>query len=269
MPNDPLRSQLRALAEKFPPGLRESQIADVPRHAFHVGLIRDRLGVDVDVCDIGSGLGLFPAACASVGMRTTMMDDFSPPYDDAESAARVPDAPDAVNFHLVEAGLAVHRALGVRVEQRDPLAQGFGFPPGSLDVVTSFDSMEHWHRSPKRLFASVREALRPGGLFILGVLNCVNLRKRITVPLGRGKWSRMSDWYEPERFRGHVREPDVDDLHYIARDMRLSDVEIHGRNWVLTTLPSQLRWAGAIVDRALRLRPTLCADIYLVGRKRD
>jgi SAM-dependent methyltransferase len=269
MPNERLEASLRKLAGKFPPGLRDSQLADVPRHAFHVGLIRDRVGTDVDVCDIGSGLGLFPAACASVGMRVTMMDDFSPPYEDEATAARVPDAPDAVNFDQVEGGLAVHRSLGVRVEQRDPLAEGFGFPPESLDVVTSFDSMEHWHRSPKRLFASVREALRPGGLFLLGVPNCVNLRKRITVPLGHGKWSRMSDWYEPERFRGHVREPDVDDLHYIARDMRLSEVEVIGRNWLLTKRPPGLRWAGTIVDRILRLRPSLCADIYLVGRKRD
>jgi hypothetical protein len=79
----------------------------------------------------------------------------------------------------------------------------------------------------------------------------------------------MSDWYEPDRFRGHVREPDVDDLHYIARDMRLSEVEVIGRNWLLTKRPPGLRWAGTIVDRILRLRPSLCADIYLVGRKRD
>ena len=36
----------------------------------------------------------------------------------------------------------------------------------------------------------------------------------------------MAHWYEPELFRGHVREPDVDDLRYIARDMGLEDVVV-------------------------------------------
>ena len=44
---------------------------------------------------------------------------------------------------------------------------------------------------------------------MVGVPNCVNLRKRLTVPLGRGKWSPMADWYEQPSFRGHVREPDA------------------------------------------------------------
>ena len=128
--------------------------------------------------------------------------------------------------------------------------------------------MEHWHHSPKALFGHLMRALRPGGLFFLGVPNCVNLRKRITVPLGRGKWSTMADWYEPPRFRGHVREPDIDDLRYIARDLGLREVRIIGRNWL--GYQSRRRWARAlvsIVDRPLQQRPSLCSDIYLLGRK--
>ena len=60
----------------------------------------------------------------------------------------------------------------------------------------------------------------------------MNLRKRITVPLGYGKWSRMEDWYEEDRFRGHVREPDVADLRYIGADLDLKNIEILGRNWL-------------------------------------
>ena len=45
---------------------------------------------------------------------------------------------------------------------------------------------------------------------LLGVPNCVNLRKRITVPLGRGKWvvhGRLAR--QRPTSGGHVREPDV------------------------------------------------------------
>jgi hypothetical protein len=111
--------------------------------------------------------------------------------------------------------------------------------------------MEHWHHSPKALFGQLMRALRPGGLFFLGVPNCVNLRKRLMVPLGRGKWSPMGDWYEQPVFRGHVREPDVDDLWYIARDLALVDAACSGATGLAT---------GRATDgRALlRLLPTGC-----------
>jgi len=70
--------------------------------------------------------------------------------------------------------------------------------------------------SPKPVFAAVMRTLRPGGLFVLAGPNCANLRKRITLLLGRGKWGAMQDWYDAPRFRGHVREPDVEVLRYIA-----------------------------------------------------
>ncbi len=235
---------------------------------FHLDLLLKRKGADIALCDVGSGVGLFPAACAEAGMRVTMMDDFASPYADEESARSNPDAPDAVNFSGVEEILALHRSLGVTVNTRDPLTEGFGFAPESLDVITSIDSMEHWHRSPKTLFREMIRALVPGGLFMLGVPNCVNLRKRITVPLGYGKWSQMAHWYEPEFFRGHVREPDVDDLHYIARDLGLVDVEILGHNWAgYQNRRPFVRVLTRVVGTALRLRPSLCSDLYMLGRK--
>lgn len=261
------KERLRAIAEGYPRDLVDAQIDDLPRVAFHVDLVVARAGSDVTICDVGSGVGLFPAACADAGMQITMMDDFAPPFADEASARAVPDAPDAVNFDRVDDALRYHRSLGVEVAARDPLTDGFGFGPASLDVVTTFDSMEHWHRSPKRLFHEILEALRPGGLFILSVPNCVNLRKRVTVPFGYGKWSQMSHWYEPEYFRGHVREPDVDDLHYIARDLGLEQVEILGRNWASLLSPSPwVRRLAAVAGPLIVGRPSLCSDLYLIGR---
>src|SRR5690606_24685391 len=120
----------------------------------------------------------------------------------------------------------------------------------------------------KELFHQVIDKLRPGGAFILGAPNCVNLRKRITTPLGWGKWSALADWYEQPVFRGHVREPDVADLRYIAADMGLRDVEIFGRNWIGHLSPNPLvRAATFVLDRPLRLAPSLCADLYMIGQK--
>jgi SAM-dependent methyltransferase len=259
---------LEQAARSFPDDMVAEQLWDLPRIAFNTRLIVDRVGTDVSVCDIGAGVGIFGLGCAGLGMRITLMDDFEHPYESADMADGMPDLPDAINFRRADEILAIHRAAGVTVDRRDPLVDGFGFPPASLDVVTTFGSMEHWHHSPKRLFASVMEALVPGGLFALSAPNCVSFAKRIKVPLGIARWSRIEDWYEAPRFRGHVREPSVADLRYIADDMGLVDVEILGRNWIgqLSRRPA-LRIAANVLDRVLRPWPTLCSDLYLVGRK--
>lgn len=48
--------------------------------------------------------------------------------------------------------------------------------------------------------------------------------------------------------------------------MGLTNVEIHGRNWLGYRSPKELiRFVTPFVDHVLRLRPTLCSDIYMAG----
>jgi SAM-dependent methyltransferase len=243
---------LRDIAQRYPQELIDGQIRDTPRIAFNIGLILDRVGANVSMCDLGGGIGLFSVGCAVLGMRSTLVDDFS----------------DSVNRKYASVPDTVHRQSSVTVISTDLVASPPEFPKNSLDVVTSFDSIEHWHSSPKPSLHRALDWLKPGGLLILGLPNCVNLRKRLTVPFGRGKWSSMADWYEATPFRGHVREPDVDDLRYIARDLKLENIEILGRNWLGYQHRSSLvRIITRLVDVPLRMFPGLCADIYLVGTK--
>jgi len=76
----------------------------------------------------------------------------------------------------------------------------------------------------------------------------------------------MEEWYEEPEFRGHVREPDVADLRYIALDMGLKDVRILGRNWLgYGTRSRFVRLGTWIADRPLQMFPSLCADLYMTG----
>jgi 2-polyprenyl-3-methyl-5-hydroxy-6-metoxy-1,4-benzoquinol methylase len=248
-----IRQALAEVVKKYPADQQPAQASDIPRQAMHIGLVMDAKGSGARVCDIGGGTGLFSVGCAALGMKATLVDDFRDPGNLQQGVANVLD---------------VHRSYGVEVVSCDVIEEGIDFAPGSFDMVTSFDSMEHWHHSPKKLFAQVMQTLAPGGMFLLCCPNCVNLRKRIATPLGRNKWSRMADWYEQPRFRGHVREPDLDDLRYIARDMSLVDCRVLGRNWLGHVGPGGLR--GALVrfiDRPLQLFPSLCSDIYIMGHK--
>src|SRR5262245_43239605 len=236
---------LRGVATQYPRVMVDEQVRDIPRIAFNIVIALDtaqpKPHTELEVCDIGGGIGLFSAGCAAYGTkRTVLIDDFD----------------DSVNHRVGASALDLHKKLGVEVIARDVVEKGICDVTGTFDVITTFDSMEHWHYSPRRLFHEVIGKLNPGGVFVVGVPNCVNLRKRITVPLGIGKWSAMQDWYETDKFRGHVREPDVGDLRYIACDMGLVDARIYGRNWLGYYSGSLfIRAASQIMDYPLRLWP--------------
>lgn len=246
-----ITSRLREVAATYPRDLVPGQMTDITRIAFNISLVTQRKGRDVAVCDLGGGIGLFSVGCAALGMRSTLVDDFR----------------DTINRQFSEVPELVHKKYGVTVVSSDVIESPPEFSAHSFDVITSFDSMEHWHHSPKELFHRLLNWLKPGGLLIIGVPNCVNLRKRVTVPFGIGKWSSMADWYEEPRFRQHVREPDTGDLRYIAKDLQLQDVEIIGRNWLgYVSRYGWIRAGSPYLDIPLRLFPSLCSDIYLVGR---
>ena len=259
MQNMTLTNTLRHVANQYPKDMIAEQVRDIPRISFHIGVALDAANRkshnELEICDLGGGVGLFSVGCAAYGMRrTVLVDDFD----------------DSVNHRAGVSILEFHRNLGVEVISRDVVQRGIRDIAGTFDIITTFDSMEHWHNSPKRLFHDVVEKLTPGGVFVLGVPNCVNMRKRLTIPVGVGKWSGMQDWYEEEKFRGHVREPDVSDLGYIARDMGLVETRIFGRNWQGFFSGSRaVRLATRMMDFPLRLRPSLCSDIYMVGRKAE
>ena len=245
-----LTDLLYELASKYPPELHDYVFADLKRTAFHVDFVRQRMGLNIRLCDVGASHSLFPVACAALGMRVVVIDIY-----DYMTAARL------------EVFKNVFDPYGVQCIKRDCVTESMEFPESTFDVVTSFNSIEHWHGSPKPALHALKRALKPGGLFFIGVPNCVNLRKRLTVPFGYGRWCSIRDWYEAPTFRSHVHEPDVGELLYIAHDLDLCDVAIHGRNWLGYWSKSALvRTCTFLVDHLIRARPALCSDIYLEGR---
>jgi len=189
-----LMGTLQKLLNEYPKDQIAVQRQDIPRIAFHIRLALERVSPksrsELEILDIGDGVGLFSLGCAACGFkRTVLVDDFN----------------DSVNHKLGDSILDIHRSHGVEIVSRDVIATGIHDIEGRFDIITSFDSMEHWHHSPKRLFHQVIEKLKRGGGgwgVILGVPNCVNTRKRVTVPLGIGKWSPIQEWYERTRSGG-------------------------------------------------------------------
>lgn len=240
--------KLAEIAQEYPAALIKRQVQDIDRIAYHIALVLRYGKPGGRICDIGGGVGLFSPGCAAFGFATTLVDDFK----------------DDVNQRSSKEAFGPHDRRGVKIISCDVVCDPLDFPENSFDVITTFDSMEHWHHSPRRLFHRLKKALAPDGVFIIGVPNCNNLRKRVATLLGRGQWSAIQNWYEPEIFRGHVREPSISDLRYICQDLDLSILAITGRNWLGHISYPRLT---KVADALLRARPGLCSDLYVVARK--
>jgi SAM-dependent methyltransferase len=236
----PSAAILREASALYPAALQPVMEVGVPRLAWQLDLIRRTVPHGGKVMDIGGGIGLFSPSLGRAGYRTTLVDKFDDP----------------VNKHYPIASLRTHD--GVEIIEAD--ATRYIPPENSFDAISCIHSIEHWHRSPKTALHAMMRALKPGGMLLIGVPNCVHLKHRIGTLFGRNKWSPMEDWYERPAFRSHVREPDVDDLHYIAKDIGLTNYRIIGRNWVINAGPLMRG-----IDWLLQFRSTLCKDLYLIG----
>ena len=235
--------------EKYPPYYLRWRIKQT---AFHISIIVSILGNKATICDIGGGWGMFLAGCSAIGMSSILIDDFGDTcFLDSDDLR-----PQLLN------------EFNITVLKQNVLEKDIDFPPESIDAFTAFDIMEHFHHSPKSLFTQIVSSLKSGGLFLIGVPNCVNLYKRLTVMLGIEKWSSMYDWYETTPFRGHVREPSLGDLKYIAKDLGLKDIKTFGRNWLGYYNPNKtVRIFTNLINRPLCLRPSFCSNIYMIGKK--
>lgn len=217
--------------------------------------------------DLAPGTTAFGPVAGAMGMQVTLIDDYG-------GGGGV----DVTRRDVTEQLIAGFRdRLGIRVEQLDFISNHLPLADNSVDVVTCFHSLEHWHQSPKPLFREVRRVLKTGGHLIIATPNAANLRKRISVPFGRNIWSSLTEWYHEGDpvFRGHVREPIVRDLHQLLEWNQFEIVKTYGRNFIgrdshaLAFLPRRVRHALAIgSDYILRFFPTLCSDIHVIGRKR-
>lgn len=237
------------------------------RIVFYLQMLEDRelLAPGKTIVDLGAGIYWFDPMVKLLGSEVVLVDDFG-------GGGGVDNADPTPALQMIA---RYRNELNIKVVEQDFLETPLAFPDASVDGVTCFHSLEHWHHSPKNLFREIARILRPGGYLFLATPNAVNIRKRITVPLGFNNWAGLEEWYhEQPHFRGHVREPIVGDLEKIMEWNGLRVDGVYGRNFigrdslVLSWLPRPLRHGlAAVTQLFLRFFPTLCSDIHVVGRK--
>ena len=137
-----------------------------------------------------------------------------------------------------------------------------------ISSISCLHSIEHWHGSPSRFLKGAYKELSPGGKLILAFPNNSNLKKRLLAIIGKTSWSKFNYWWDTENYRGHVREPNIQDLKLISSRLGCRNKLIYGRNfmgnisniWVV-------RFVSVFFDFFLRMYPPFCSDLYLVMTK--
>lgn len=248
------RSMVKEVADLNPEKFSDCAQWNIERIIYNIETpIDTQLGSkphDLSIVDLGGNFAMFSAACAKLGLEN--------PVDDYGEPAKLKHG-----NGLVE----LHRSLEVAVINMDfALELPVNLPV--VDIYTTFDTMEYWYASPKILFRVVAQQMSQGARFVLGILNCVNLRKRPSVPIGGDNWSIMGDWYDKTIFRGRAGEQDLQYLAYIADDLKISARRIVGRNFQgYSHANAFVRFATHYIDKQLSAFLSLCSDFCLVGSK--
>jgi SAM-dependent methyltransferase len=229
-------------------GVRQGLAHVVPEVARHVRAEgRPRL------LDIGCGPMDKTAVFQATGFECSAVDDLGDPWH------RRGD-----NLERIQ---AFARASGIRFHLQDGTL-ALPVPPESFDVVTIFDVIEHLHESPRAILNAAGTQLKTGGVVAVVMPNSVNLRKRLSVLLGRTNYPDVDEFYlSPCGWRGHVREYTLGETAHLceAAGFRVESATAFEGNAYDMLRGVRLRAYLALA----RLVPTLCSALLVVARKPD
>jgi SAM-dependent methyltransferase len=249
-----LRTAFDEIKERFPfrdyigPSVHEEMAAIVRELAkvFPEGFAGKRL------LDIGCGPMDKTGVLQRMGFACSAADDLSDPWHRrGDTISRI-------------TGYA--RDLGIEFFHQADGRHDLPFPPGSFDVVLLLGVVEHLHESPRSLLNAAGAFLKPGGVVVVEMPNSVNLRKRLSVLMGRSSLPPVDQFYHAiGPWRGHVREYTLDETAFICREngfeiFTATTFEAFATEKLRPPLRQIYLWLG-------RLVPSFRSMVLVVGRK--
>jgi len=239
----------------YPQDLRVMYINDIERFLFNIANIALSYAPGKKLLDIGGGSLPYPLVLQALGMEVTIVDDFKDRYIN--------------RYGAIELVNAIHRTHDVNIIEGDALELNLPLEDNSINRVTCFEVIEHFHHSPKRLFEDIVMVLKPGGFFILSTPNAVSIVKRIRALFCRTNYPSFRYFYfEGYPCRGHIREPVLSELLEVMSWNNLLVILKLGKNWLgKEKYPIVFKWPFKYLLNLLELFPTLCSNLIVIGVK--
>jgi SAM-dependent methyltransferase len=101
-------------------------------------------------------------------------------------------------------------SYNIKVYNENPVT--FKLIETNIDIVTSFDVIEHFNFSPLDYVNNMISSLRKDGYILIGTPNQVHIYNRIKVFFGKNIWEDFNYWVNSNTFFGHVRELTTQEL---------------------------------------------------------
>ncbi|MCL0086750.1 class I SAM-dependent methyltransferase [Thermodesulfovibrionales bacterium] len=159
------------------------------------------------------------------------------------------------------------KELGITLTIQDVENYKLDYSENYFDGCMINDVIEHLHRSPKDLLNNAGNWLREGGVLLVTMPNSVNLRKRLSVMLGRSNYPPVDMFYENiGPWKGHVREYTLAEQEYILRKNGFS-ILFSGTYHAMLETKLKPRFARCVYSAICRLLPTLRDSLVTVAQK--
>jgi len=248
MNDSEIESLIYEVRQKLPKALQTDIPEYIEKDILHVRLAYVPNG---RVIDLGGGYSPTSAVLAKLGMEVTVVDTFaSTKFYEQFSSEELCDILQGFGVKVVKQDLL----------QYDPAAV---FAPESVDRVVSHDTLYFFN--PRILLERCMTVLKKEGMLAVNVNSAVSLLRRIRVLMGRTNIDLFDSYFFDNI---HKRYWTKGDLLRLADFLHLREVEVIGRNWSLYQSRKGIpRPLLRTADRVLRCKPSLCNDIYLIGKK--
>jgi len=171
---------------------------------FIANLIRRFLPEGGRVLDLGCG-GMDKAALlALLGYEMHAADDFQDPWH--------------LRHNNLEKLKKFARDFEITLTVQNKQNYKLNYPEDYFDACMVGNVIEHLHESPRDLLNNAGFLLREGGVLLITMPNSVNLRKRLSILLGKSNYPSVKMFYECiGTWRGHIREYTLAEQEYILR----------------------------------------------------
>lgn len=211
---------IASVESEFPFGDYMSRRYDVYENI--AGHVEKSLPKGAKILDFGSGPCDKTAVLTKLGYECHAYDDLEDEWH------KVDNNREKIMAFAKKAG--VHFTLADR-------AKGIPYEKQSFDMVMLHGVIEHFHSSPKDLLNQIIGLLKDDGLLYITVPSAVNIRKRISVLLGKTNLPPFQTFYwYPGDWRGHVREYTKGDLKQLCKNLGLKNQKICGCHHMLNNL---------------------------------